>query len=318
MKTVTNVCNLTEENSSSKNIDRIDEAYNGSLGQELMEGSRARINWICSQAKGELILDVGCSQGTASIILGREGKSVTGIDICEESIKYALALLDFEDESTRNSVDFVNADFIGYTKDKQHTYDSIIMGEVLEHISDPDRLIYRAYEILSDEGIFVVTVPFGINDYHDHKRTYYMIEIYDSLATHFSIKDVDFLGSWIGLVCSKKAENDVKLDRELFSQVEKAFYLHERKLLNTISSLKKDRDALNNQMKAKEDKYTESVMSWKGKYEELNNLYQEQISLNYKQKEELRKMERRYVDLANSKLGKLQLKIWESRHKREN
>ena len=44
-----------------KNHDKITDAYYGAFGTELMDSSRERIHWICANAKGETILDIGCS-----------------------------------------------------------------------------------------------------------------------------------------------------------------------------------------------------------------------------------------------------------------
>lgn len=52
--------------------------------------------------------------------------------------------------------------------------------------------------------MLIVTVPFGINDYFDHKRTYYYLELYEHLSTFFEIVKVEFLGKWTGVVCIKK------------------------------------------------------------------------------------------------------------------
>jgi len=222
-----------------KNIDRIAEAYKGELGPNMMESSRKRINWIISQVKGETVLDVGCSQGTVSIILAREGKQVTGIDICQESIDYALSSLESEDVTTRKYAEFIYSDFISLVKNTDKIYDCIIMGEILEHLADPERFVKYARQHLADEGTLVITVPFGINDYHDHKRTYYLTEIYSTAAAHFYVKDVVFLGAWLGMVCLKTEGTNIPLTNELFVRTEEAFLTHERTLLNRIASLKK-------------------------------------------------------------------------------
>ena len=173
-----------------KNIDQITEAYNGKLGEGLMKASRERLHWVCSQAKGESILDVGCSQGIASIILAREGKTVKGIDICKESIDYANEALATEDDSARAHIEFIYADFISYITKNKTNYDCIIMSEVLEHLSDPERFVRHAYDALNELGIIIVTVPFGINDYHDHKRTYYTTELYHILNKYFAVDNI--------------------------------------------------------------------------------------------------------------------------------
>ena len=59
--------------------DRVNEAYYGSLGETMAVKTRDRINWMCSQASGNTVLDVGCSQGIATILLSREGFRVKGV-----------------------------------------------------------------------------------------------------------------------------------------------------------------------------------------------------------------------------------------------
>ena len=51
--------------------DRINEAYHDAMGAAFGQKTRERINWMCSQARGTTVLDVGCSQGIASILRRR-------------------------------------------------------------------------------------------------------------------------------------------------------------------------------------------------------------------------------------------------------
>ncbi|MCH7628746.1 MAG: hypothetical protein IH997_08525, partial [Proteobacteria bacterium] len=54
--------------------DRISELYLGEVASdEASEVARERIHWMCSHARGETVLDIGCSQGIAAILLAREG-----------------------------------------------------------------------------------------------------------------------------------------------------------------------------------------------------------------------------------------------------
>lgn len=221
----------------TKNVDKIAEAYAGDMGKEMMEASQKRINWISSQTKGESVLDVGCSQGILSVILAREGKQVTGIDICQESIDYAVVSLEQEDATVRQFVDFECVDFVSYVKNKNKKYDSIVMGEILEHLGDPERFIRYAFDYLNDDGVLIITVPFGVNDYHDHKRTYYLTEIYITVSRYFYVHEIKFLGSWLGMVCRKSKENCILLNDKTFMQVEDAFQTHERGLLKQIKYL---------------------------------------------------------------------------------
>ena len=223
-----------------KNIDRISEAYNGQLGAYMQENSRTRINWMCSQAKGEKILDVGCSQGITSIILAREGKQVIGIDICQESIDFANNLLGAEDVGTQKNIEFICTDFTSFSLENEAEFDAIILGEILEHLADPKRFVKQAARILASSGALVVTVPFGINDYHDHKRTYYFLELYKTVGEYFSVTDISFLNGWLGIVGCKGVSQAIELDEKLFSQAENAFMLHEQKILTRNKRLLKE------------------------------------------------------------------------------
>ena len=262
----------------AKNVDRITEAYNGAFGMPFAKINRDRIHWLCSEAKGEKILDVGCSQGIASIILAREGKKVTAIDICQESIDFALNSLDCEDVVTRENVSFVCTDFITHSENGE-TYDCVIMSEVLEHLADPERFIKRANEILTTDGVFVVTVPFGINDYHDHKRTYYITELHGQISKQFCISNTFFYDKpngvnciWMGLVGKKLLEprESVKMCDKLFAKAERAFFLHEESLLRVRNELRSSVDVKSKVIEDLNKKQSECA-KLEANYKELQN-----------------------------------------------
>src|SRR3989442_9781598 len=71
------------------NSDRINEHYLGDLSDPMVQRCRERIHWICKQAQGKKVLDIGCSQGIVSLILGREGFECTGVDIEQVSLDFA-------------------------------------------------------------------------------------------------------------------------------------------------------------------------------------------------------------------------------------
>ena len=75
-----------------KNNDKIYEAYVGELGKEMQNKVKERFLWMSNMIEGEEILDVGCSSGIFDILLGREGKIVTGVDIDIEAINKANEL----------------------------------------------------------------------------------------------------------------------------------------------------------------------------------------------------------------------------------
>jgi 2-polyprenyl-6-hydroxyphenyl methylase/3-demethylubiquinone-9 3-methyltransferase len=270
-----------------KPLDRISEAYYNKMGEEFGKKTRERIHWICSEAKGEYILDVGCSQGIASILLGREGKKVLGIDLNKESIEFAKKELEKESEITKKYVDFQIANFMDYDfKDKK--FDSIIMAEILEHLTDPERFIEKAYKLLKDDGRLIVTVPFGINEYIDHKKSYYLFDMFEMLSKQYKIVKLQILGNWIAFVCIIKHEDTKQEIPQIYiKKLEESFYFIERENLNKImklsSMLNETKGRLQEIKKISEDKEKEL----KFKTEKLNGENKKLLELIENYKEEL-------------------------------
>jgi 2-polyprenyl-3-methyl-5-hydroxy-6-metoxy-1,4-benzoquinol methylase len=225
---------------TKKPLDRIAEAYKGDMGEDFSKKTRNRINWIVNHVKGNRILDIGCSQGIVPIILGREGKKIDALDIAQESIEYAIADLENEHVTVRENVSFKVSNFM--TEEQlEPSYETVLLTEVLEHISDPLRFLKKMHDHVDKEGRAVVTVPFGINDYFDHKRTYYFLELYDQLSAFFTIEKIEYLGNWVGVVCKKNNERTsqpqkAEFSRDAIQRLEKAFYMVERDLVTKIEN----------------------------------------------------------------------------------
>lgn len=219
-----------------KPVDKIYDAYFNGWGEEFGQKVRDRIHWICEQAKGTKVLDVGCSQGITSILLGREGKIVTGLDLIQESIDFANEKLKEEEDVTQQQVTFKQSNFMleDFSGEK---HDAIILSEVLEHITQPENMIEKAISLLSDKGRLVITVPFGINDFFDHKKTYYIQDLIKLIPHDFSISTIEVLGKWVGLTVSKTTETDTNY-QELLDLCERSFYDIERALINENTKLK--------------------------------------------------------------------------------
>lgn len=299
-----------------KPLDKITEAYFGERGEAFSEKVRTRIHWVCENAKGEKILDVGCSQGITSILLGREGKQVLGVDLLAESIEYANEMLEKEEEITKQYVKFMAGNFM-LMDFKEETYDCIILGEVLEHITDPVRFLNKAVSLLNTNGTIIITLPFGINDYFDHKKTYYVHGLFGFQEANIVMQDIRIFGKWIGAIYKKQGEEQkkIELNLELLEELEKAFYDIERNLTdykknNSAKKVSKAESSENSKMLAE---YKE--MAIEAKKEKIK--LQEELLHAYKDQEQLlkyyRQLERKYKALSNSKLGKLTLSIWNKR-----
>lgn len=214
-------------------MDRIDDAYNGLMGEEFMRKTRERLHWMCSKVDGVKILDIGCSQGTLDRILGSLGKNILGVDINKEAIAFAEGKLAEMDASTRERVRFSSANFMDFKTEER--FETVIIGEVLEHLAFPEAFVKKAHGHLVKNGVIVVTVPFGINDDPDHRQTFYWSWINEIIAPYFDIKEVKFFGKWIGVVGvkrDKKVSFEKSVPFDVVKELEKAFYAIERPIVN--------------------------------------------------------------------------------------
>lgn len=190
------------------NNDRISEVYKGEIWtDDAQDRARRRIHWIAGQARGDRVLDIGCSQGITSILLGREGFEVIGIDIEASRIEYAQADLALESEETRARVTFSigNAAELEY---EESSFDTVLLGEVIEHLVAPERVLSEVVRVLRPGGVVVVTTPFGFLHHHDHKQTFFPTDLLALLSPYFGIVSAEIGDRYFRIVGEKGAETE--------------------------------------------------------------------------------------------------------------
>ena len=186
--------------------DRIAEVYEGTVGsREFQQISRRRIHWMCAQVGGPDVLDVGCSQGIASILLAREGHRVVGIDREHEAIRAARERLDQEEAQVRERVEFRVGEgrAVGFA---DGSFDAVLLGEVLEHQLDPGKLIDEARRVLRPGGRIVITTPYGIHPYPDHKEPLYLSALLERLSSKLSIAEIALVDRYAGVVAERSKD----------------------------------------------------------------------------------------------------------------
>jgi len=227
------------------NQDVINEHYHGAPADPATERARERIHWICAQANGRDILDIGCSQGIVCLILGREGFHCAGIDIESASIAVAQEALAKEDEIVRQRVSLQVADAVQLPFPDE-SFDTVVLGEILEHLVHPARVLAQARRVLRPGARLVVTVPYGLNAHPDHKRTFYPISLLELLQPLFRTTTIGASGNYILYTGVKEPAYDLgTVSKEtLFEQylpLEKALQerclAKERTLLETATRL---------------------------------------------------------------------------------
>jgi 2-polyprenyl-6-hydroxyphenyl methylase/3-demethylubiquinone-9 3-methyltransferase len=192
------------------NHDRIAEVYDGTYGTpETQQLARTRIHWMCSNARGEQILDIGCSQGIASLLLGREGRRVIGVDREAAAIAHANDRLEREEPAVRERVRFEVAEGAALGLPDE-SVDTVLLGEVIEHLVDPKPVLAEARRVLRTDGTLVLTTPYGLFPYHDHKEPLYLRDVLGLLHSHFAVDRVELLHHYLALVCLPAGKRMVK------------------------------------------------------------------------------------------------------------
>jgi len=80
--------------------------------------------------------------------LGKDVEAV-GVDISPMSISITRSIMEYCRTDFLN-IEYHNVDILKFDSDKK--YDFITMGEVLEHVNCPDKLLYKLKELLTSEG----------------------------------------------------------------------------------------------------------------------------------------------------------------------
>jgi spore maturation protein CgeB/SAM-dependent methyltransferase len=181
--------------------DRVNDAYFDKMGSQFGEKTRSRINWMASMATGRRVLDVGCSQGITSLLLAREGFSVLGIDISERAISDAKEARAAETPGVRQRLEFRCVEACAL---QQEQFDTVVMGEVIEHQTNPARFIREAVRFVAPNGRIVITVPFGLHPWPDHKSTVFPSHLLDGVGEDFSCVVMEVADGYVRFVADRK------------------------------------------------------------------------------------------------------------------
>lgn len=311
--------------------DKIYDIYYSENSDECVENLREKIHWVTQNVHGIDILDVGCSKGIVPILLGREGKRVLGVDVSTPAIEEANKNLLKEEEEVQELVTFERGNF--FLKEFKKQYDTVILGGVLEHIKDVNNFFEKAVSTTKQNGRLIVTTSFGINEFPDYKRTFYLYDFIKYQDFGVVIEDIKFFGKWIGIKYIKSNEIDkVKLNDDLFRSFEKALKYMERNYITKLYQQDKEMELLKEELKKipKLQEEIEKLKVFKEKFiqekiektyvkKELLEVYNNEAILINERRELSRQYEQllhRYNNIRNSTLGKLTLKYWKWRSKR--
>ena len=115
---------------------------------------------IVNEIKKGTVLDVGCSTG----IIGRTLKLikndivVDGIELDKEAYNEIKKNKVYNDLYNINICDFDNNNTKKFY-DSNKKYDYIIFADVLEHLINPDEVLYKMSKKLSKNGVIIISIP---------------------------------------------------------------------------------------------------------------------------------------------------------------
>jgi|SaaInlStandDraft_4_1057021.scaffolds.fasta_scaffold60177_1 2-polyprenyl-3-methyl-5-hydroxy-6-metoxy-1,4-benzoquinol methylase len=117
-------------------------------------------NGIKVPVLGKDVLEIGCGHGGITCYLSAAGaKSVCGIDINEENLKYSDAIMQevfkesVENVKKRTKFEIIDA---SNTQKKGESFDIVFALNSFEHFDDPSAVMKESYRLLKKDGKMIV------------------------------------------------------------------------------------------------------------------------------------------------------------------
>ncbi|MCO5065311.1 MAG: glycosyltransferase [Rhizobiaceae bacterium] len=164
------------------NVDRVSRVYHGEMvDRETPRHSDARIDWLVEHCPFGSILDIGCGEGMFEANAAHERRTIDAIDIRPEAIAQAKALCERTlDRQILKNIRFEVSDFHG-PETGRPGYDAVILGEIVEHVREPETFLYRAAYALKHNGKMLVTVPWGPSKAPGQAQAFVLSQFLDAL-----------------------------------------------------------------------------------------------------------------------------------------
>lgn len=101
------------------------------------------------QLQNKKVLDIGCFTGDFLQLLQQKNADVYGVELQKDAVRIANKKLPGR---------IYQADIMSF-KFPQKNYDIITLLGLIEHVSDPAKLIKRSYELLNKNGVIMIQTP---------------------------------------------------------------------------------------------------------------------------------------------------------------
>lgn len=101
-----------------------------------------------SMTSGKFVLEVGIGNGECCAAALELGYQIEGVEIVEQKAQKIANMLE---------MDIWCCDFLCF--DTERRYSMIIMGDVIEHVFNPEAALRKAYELLEEDGVLWLSTP---------------------------------------------------------------------------------------------------------------------------------------------------------------
>lgn len=130
--------------------------YLGDLTPTRREDERRRFQALAELGgfrRGDLVLDIGSGSGWLCKVMVDKGVTTYGLDLSPDQWTRGSEVLGGEGKG------FVVGDALSLPF-KDLSLNGVVLSEVLEHLSDPDRVIREGFRVLASGGKILLSVPF--------------------------------------------------------------------------------------------------------------------------------------------------------------
>lgn len=105
----------------------------------------------------KVVLDIGCGAGGKTIYYASQGvKQIIGLEILDKYKNEAVKLAKQYHREDVFSYQVGNASMMTF---KDNTFDTIIMNDAMEHVSEPEKVLLECYRVLKPGGTLYINFP---------------------------------------------------------------------------------------------------------------------------------------------------------------
>lgn len=256
--------------------DQVASVYLGKTGGPVQRQKlRARVDWMLERQHGSTALDIGCSQGMLTLLLARQGVEAVGVDINPRAVASAWALVAEEPQDVQARVTFLRADVMREPSLPAQTFQTVYLGEIIEHSEVPGAMIAIAAARVSDGGRLVITTPHGYLPHDDHKQAFALSDLVGHVPPSLSITEIDVVHGYVRICCEKDGGGRPRPSDQMLLE------LAERSLVDqqtTLHKMLRTRGRTVAQLTDKLDHHTKEVAMLKLRLSELEKAEQEKAS----------------------------------------